>query len=97
MTTATVSASVDAQTKTIANAYIQKAGLTPNEVIRNLWEHIAATGEVPKIDDAERIVQERRMQAFREAVALSETIPADNPLVTMTDREIKEMARNRDI
>lgn len=39
--------------------------------------------------------QERRMQAFREALALSKSIPPDNPLATMSDEEIKEMLRNR--
>lgn len=44
----------------------------------------------------ERPEQERRMQAFREALALSKSIPSDNPLATMSDKEIKEMLRNRD-
>lgn len=43
----------------------------------------------------ERPEQERRMQAFREALVLSKSIPSDNPLVTMSDEEIKEMLRNR--
>ena len=48
MSMATVSASVDAKTKIIANAYIRQAGQTPNEVIRGLWESIAETGKVPQ-------------------------------------------------
>lgn len=39
--------------------------------------------------------QERRMRALREALALSESIPSDNPLATMSDEEIEETLRNR--
>lgn len=97
MATATVSASIDAQTKTIANAYIQKAGLTPNEVIRSLWEHIAATGEVPTSEKTDEDRERRRHEAFRRMEELSKTIPADTPLATMSDDEIKEMIRNREL
>ena len=97
MATATVSASVDAQTKIIANAYIQKAGLTPNEVIRNLWEHIAATGEVPASEKTDTDRERRRHEAFRHMESLMKTIPEDTPLATMSDEEIKEMIRNRDL
>ena len=47
MSTSTVSASVDSTTKAIANARIREAGATPNSVIRDLWAHIASTGDIP--------------------------------------------------
>lgn len=94
MSTSTVSASVDTRTKAIANAYIRKAGLTPNEVIRNLWEYIARTGRVPKAEDAEREQRERRMKAFDELDRLAESMPRNTMLAAMSDEDVKEMIRD---
>ena len=42
MATSTVSASVNTEIKTIVAHRLQQAGTTANEVIRSLWDHIAA-------------------------------------------------------
>ena len=74
MSTSTVSASVDARTKMIANAYIRQAGLTPNEVIRGLWENIAGTGKVPRFEQTENRREEERLRAFTQAQRVVATI-----------------------
>lgn len=96
MSTATVSASVDSTTKAIANARIREAGQTPNGLIKSVWEHIAATGEVPNFDlhDDER---GRRSQAFARLEALRAKTPQDTPLSTMNDEEIRKEIRDREL
>lgn len=97
VTTSTVSASVDARTKAVANEYIRKAGLTPNEVIRNLWEYIAHTGDVPVPDDAADERRKRRAEAFDRAEALVAAMPTGTPLSTMGDDDIRKVLRDREI
>ena len=97
MATATVSASVDANVKAVANEYIRKAGLTPNELIRNLWESIANTGVVPEFDDAGDKRRQARLAAFRNAQNIIADLPHGTVLDTMTYDDMRREFENRDI
>ena len=97
MATATVSASVDTTTKTLANAYIRKAGLTPNELIRRLWESIADTGVVPQFQESDDSRAQARMQAFRESQDIIRTLPHGTQLDAMSYDDLREELSNRDI
>ena len=97
MSTATVSASVDARTKAIANAHIKQAGLTPNEVIRGLWENIAETGNVPQFERTRSRREQERREAFRQAQRVMEGIPRGTPLAEMSDADVRRELEQRAI
>lgn len=97
MPTSTVGATVDTTTKTIADAYIRNAGLTPNRVIRELWEHIASTGQIPHYDTTtEDPTKKRRKDAFDQMQRIIDAMPTGTPLATMTDDDIRRELENRD-
>ncbi|KAA8827911.1 type II toxin-antitoxin system RelB/DinJ family antitoxin [Bifidobacterium tissieri] len=97
MPTATVSASVDVNTKAIANAYIKEAGLTPNELIRRLWESIANTGVVPEFTDSDNMRRQARLQAYEKTQHLITELPHGTALDTMSYEEMREELENRTI
>ena len=97
MTTSTVSASVDINTKTIANAYIKEAGLTPNELIRRLWESIANTGVVPEFTDSDNMRRQERLQAYEKTRHLIAELPHGTALDTMSYEEMRKELENRAI
>ena len=47
MDTVEISGIVDEEIRDKANAYIYAAGLTPEKMLENVWNHIARTGELP--------------------------------------------------
>ncbi len=96
MSTSTVSASVESTTKAIANARIREAGATPNSVIRDLWAHIASTGDIPVYDDSSSR-RSRKQTAMQRLEALRATVPSGTPLATMSDSEVREELRNRHV
>lgn len=93
---ATVSASVDANTTAVANAYIRNAGLTPNELIKSLWESIANTGVVPEFNDSDNMRRQARMQAFQESQELIATLPHGTRLDAMSWEDMREELEHRD-
>ena len=97
MSTATVSASVDAKTKIIANAYIRQAGQTPNEVIRGLWESIAETGKVPQFQESNNRREDERQAAFTQAQRIVQAIPRGTALATMSDADLRKELESREI
>lgn len=97
MTTATVSASVDAKVKAVANDYIRKAGLTPNELIRDLWVSIANTGIVPEFDDSDDMRRQARLAAFKDAQDIIANLPRGTKLDTMTYDDMRKEFETRDI
>lgn len=97
MVIATVSASVDAHTKAIANAYIKNAGLTPNELIKRLWESIANTGVVPEFTDSDNLRKQARLQAFQESRQLIATLPHGTVLDTMSYEDMRKELEHRDV
>ncbi len=48
MATVIISGRVDEQVKERAGVYIHAAGLTVGDVIKTMWENIAATGQLPE-------------------------------------------------
>lgn len=97
MVVATVSASVDANTKAVANAYIKNAGLTPNELIKRLWESIANTGVVPEFTDLDNMRRQARMQAFQESQELIAALPHGTVLDIMSYEDMRKELEHRGI
>lgn len=97
MATATVSASVNAQTKHIVSTYLDQAGTTANEVIKSLWEHIAATGEIPSFVPCAQDPSEEEPEAFRRLMELRARVPHGTSLATMSPADLKDELRNRDV
>ena len=97
MSTATVSASVDAKTKVIANAYIRQAGQTPNEVIRGLWENIAETGKVPQFQESVSRREDERREAFTKAQRIIRAVPHGTALASMSDADLRKELESREI
>ena len=96
MPTAVVSGRVDLDTKRRADMYIQQAGSTPAEVIKVVWEQIAHTGEVP-ISEQEREIRKQRKEAAEEFIAFVRKLPACPSIATMTDEEIDQLIRSRNV
>lgn len=97
MSTATVSASVDTRTKAIANAYIRKSGKTPNQLIKDLWEHIARTGEVPSYAEPRYAREQERVRRFDEMTAMLEAASVRADVAAMSDDELKRAVRYREL
>ena len=97
MATATVSASVDSEVKRLAGSYIRAAQTTPNEVIRRLWEHIAATGEVPTYDEAPEGPASDEPEAFQELMRLRAQVATGTPLSTMGPDDLRKELEDRGI
>lgn len=60
MRTTVVSGRVDADVKEKADAYLKEKGVTPGEVIKNVWASIATTGQVPDPVDEEAAFRRKR-------------------------------------
>ena len=95
MATSTVSGSVDVNVKRLAGMYIKRRGLTANEVIKSVWNHIASTGEIPCID-AEKKAPAQRSQAFSQLLELRSGVPAGTPLDSMDEDGMRKELRDRD-
>lgn len=88
--TTVVSGRVDMLDARRAQVYINRAGTTPNEIIRNVWHHIAETGELPEpLESAERTKE--AAEALERLRKLRESYSAVPWLATMTDDDMKEI------
>ncbi|WP_165054876.1 MULTISPECIES: type II toxin-antitoxin system RelB/DinJ family antitoxin [unclassified Adlercreutzia] len=94
MATAIVSGRVDESVKHVADVYIRKQGLTATDVIAGVWEHIAATGEIPVLGQDGN--QSRKAAAAVKLAELRARAPLGTPLASMTDEDVREELRNRD-
>lgn len=95
MATTVISGRVDTLVAKQAQIVIKRAGMTPGEVIKGVWENIARTGEVPKGQASEDggLVNEdalKRLDKVRAKLSQCER------LHTLTDDQMKEMFANRD-
>lgn len=97
MSTATVSASVDSRTKALANEYIRKSGKTPNQLIKDLWERIARTGEVPDYGASDHDDAANRVQIFDDMTRRLNRTVVKQEFSVMSDGELEEMIRSRDL
>lgn len=96
MATGTVSASINVDVKRIVANRLREAGTTANEVIRNLWEHIAATGEIPSFNESAAPEKNTEPEAFRRLMQLRAAVPSNTPLVTMDAAALRAELENRD-
>lgn len=96
MATATVSASVNADVKRIVGNRLREQGTTANEVIRNLWEHIAATGEIPTFEAPERTGDVEDPAALRRLMKLREDVPLGTPLASLDSAGLRRELEERD-
>ena len=97
MATSTVSASINTEVKTIVAHRLQQAGTTANEVIRSLWDHIAATGQLPQFNSAgPQTADGEDSEAFQRLMELRAAVPGNTPLAHMSSADIKRelMMRN---
>lgn len=94
METAVISGRVDIPVKEKAAVYIKRTGQTAADVIKTVWENIAATGEVPTpaiaTEDSEASWE--RFVSLRDE--LSELTPAFD-LANLTDDQLKDMVASR--
>lgn len=85
---ATLNIRLDATLKQRGNAVLQAAGMGPSEVVRALWEEMAATRKVPEFStqrsqkDSEKL---RKLAAIVELASFPKT-----EYSTMTDEELRE-------
>lgn len=94
MATAVVSGRVDEAVRDRAAGYIRAAGLTAADVIKAVWDSIAATGEVPlpqTADPEERM----RCERFASFMALRASLPACPELAAMDQKALREEAAQR--
>lgn len=94
MATSTVSASVNSDVKRVVAARLREANITPNKVIQDLWDHIAATGDIPRYSPTQTLPESSAQ--FERLMQLRASIPPSNPLVSMDTRTLRDELRNRD-
>lgn len=91
--TTVVSGRIDAATAAHAAAKIKSAGLTVGEVIKRVWDNIAATGELPEAVAPEvKASPLEKLRAFQ-----AQLPPMDDWFINMTDDQMKEILGERDV
>lgn len=95
MATAIISGRVDEAVKTKAAAYLRAAKVAPGDVIKTVWENIAATGQIPVPEAAERETEDEEQTAFGRLMRFREELPACPELATMTDEQMRDMIVER--
>lgn len=96
MATATVSGSVDVNVKRLAGMHIKRKGLTANEVIKRVWDHIASTGEIPFADEEADSAQ-GGSDAFTQLLELRANVPAGTPLDTLDSKSLRQELEERHV
>ena len=97
MTLTTVSGRIDSTTKAKANHYIQSAGFTPNDIIRNIWNYIANTGEIPEAASQHTLsALDQKKAALTDMLTIADTLPSGTPLATMNDEQLRKEWSNRE-
>lgn len=94
MATAIVSGRVDEAVKVRAARAIAAAGMSTGDVIKAVWERIAATGEVPQplSCDAGAAAAADRMQSFMQ---LRAELPAVPELAALSDGAMRDLVSER--
>ena len=92
MATAVISGRVDERIKERADAYLRAAGLQAGDVIRQVWEHIARTGEIPIDGKREATVEE---DPFERLMALRISFGSSEELKHLTDEQMRDMIASR--
>ncbi len=87
MPSSLVASRVDDSVREKAEFYIRRAGMTPSDVIRIVWQNIAESGEVPRAHTDE---SSARISPLIERMrALRETTPRSDFLETLTPQDLK--------
>lgn len=92
MATAVISGRVDERIKERADAYLRAAGLQAGDVIRQVWEHIARTGEIPIDGKREATVEE---DPFEKLAALRISFGSSEELKHLTDEQMRDIIASR--
>lgn len=90
MATAVLSGRIDEDIKAKAAPYLRAAGLTAGDVIKNVWERIALTGEVP-LPIATEGETGKQKSAFENLMRIRQELPPCPELATMTDAQMRTM------
>lgn len=88
MATAVVSGRVDEAVRQRADIAMRKAGVTPTDVIQNVWQAMARTGEVPDIARANTAPRNAAPSLDRLEHFLNSLPPVNQAYAAMTDEEI---------
>ena len=88
MPTTVVSGRVDETVRQKADNVMRKNGLKPSDVIQNIWNTMAKTGEVPEVALPPRDGEKTR-SAMERLESLLESLPPVNPAYAdLSDEEI---------
>ena len=88
MATLVVSGRVDETIRHRADAVIRTAGLTPTEIIQNVWSSIAQTGTIPEQALPRREPDDRKSALDRLDAFLATLPPADPQFAGLSDDEL---------
>ena len=91
MATLVVSGRVDEAIRHRADAVIRKAGLTPTEIIQNVWSSIAQTGDIPEQALPHRESEDRKSALERLDDFLTALPPANPQFIGLSDDELLAM------
>lgn len=96
MATTVISGRVDTLVARQAQIAIQRAGTTPGEVIKSVWEDIAQTGEVPRREEEQKRTARQRAALERlDAIRSHHTYAPE--LAALTDEQMKAMFGDCDV
>lgn len=96
METAVISGRVDLQVKEQAAIYIRRAGQTAADVVKTVWENIAATGDVPEpVQSNKNESHEDTWNAFMAFCDELNSAHVNFELSEMTDQQIKDLVAER--
>ena len=91
MATLVVSGRVDETIRHRADAVIRKAGLTPTEIIQNVWNSIAQTGDIPEQALPRRESDDQKSALERLDDFLAALPPANPQFAGLSDDELLAM------
>lgn len=86
MATTVVSARVDEELKSAANAYISEAGTTMGEIMKTVLSEIVRTKEIP-IGDDERIRRKSQHQKYLDFMEWRSAVAAESDGTAMNDAQ----------
>lgn len=93
MASCLISGHVSEECKERAEVFIERAGLTADDVIRIVWENISKTGMVPEPVEVPPAEEDPRVKRLKELIA---TTPRSPYLESLTAADIRRIVRDRD-
>lgn len=92
MATAIVSGRIDVRTRDRAGAFIRRAGTTPGEVIRIVWENIAATGQIP--EEVSEVQDAAACESLQEFFDFCDSLDWSDPEYEWVDEATDEQVKD---